>query len=400
MLVARGRRVATWEVMLKSIRLQNWKGHQDTEVPLEKLTVLVGPNGTGKSTVLDAVQQLGAVAAGRTIGQVFTGRHAPTFLRSFGSTGTTSVVLEGVVAGRRFSASTSFAFPPGPLAGGTTQEQVFAKAETEATYSVDGQPPQRSPGGFGSEEPTGLGEDGPVFWRSWVRSAAWYRLNAPVIAAPASSQQSMPAVLFDGRDTAVVLKALKLGYDDRWVTIVERVRRVVENVVSIGVEQIPRDEYAVPSPSSADTKASGEWYRIFFDFKGAKRVPAFAASEGTLVTLALITILSAPNHPNLILLDDIEQGLHPTAQMELVRQLRALLDLEDMRDVQIIATTHSPYILDPLDLDQVCVFALRPDGSAAVKRLSEHPDADRLRGTVTAGELWSSDPEHSWVVGE
>ncbi len=54
-------------------------------------------------------------------------------------------------------------------------------------------------------------------------------------------------------------------------------------------------------------------------------------------------------------------------------------------------------MLDSVDFEQVCVFALRPDGSAAMKRLSEHPDAERLRGKLSAGELWTSDPESKWV---
>jgi predicted ATP-dependent endonuclease of OLD family len=84
--------------------------------------------------------------------------------------------------------------------------------------------------------------------------------------------------------------------------------------------------------------------------------------------------------------------------MEMVRQLGTLLGRDELRDVQVIATTHSPYVLDPVDFDHVCVFASRPDGSAAVKTLAQHPDADRLRGKLTAGELWTSDPESAWVL--
>ncbi len=40
--------------MLTSIHLHSWKAHRDTTVPLGKLTLLVGPNGSGKTTVLEA----------------------------------------------------------------------------------------------------------------------------------------------------------------------------------------------------------------------------------------------------------------------------------------------------------------------------------------------------------
>jgi hypothetical protein len=43
----------------------------------------------------------------------------------------------------------------------------------------------------------------------------------------------------------------------------------------------------------------------------APDVPAHAASEGTLITLALLTALCSPNRPRILLLDDIDQSLHP-----------------------------------------------------------------------------------------
>jgi len=155
-----------------------------------------------------------------------------------------------------------------------------------------------------------------------------------------------------------------------------------------------------PAPSASSTLAepSGEWYRVIFDFEGAPRVPASHASEGTLLALALVTILLGPAAPRIVLLDDIEQGLHPAAQMQLVQSITKLLALDSMRGTQIIATTHSPYILEHLDFDQVRVFAIGPDGASAVKSLASHPDAERVRGAMSAGELWTSDQEAKWVV--
>ena len=99
-----------------------------------------------------------------------------------------------------------------------------------------------------------------------------------------------------------------------------------------------------------------------------------------------------------LLLDDIDQSLHPQAQMELMGELKRLL--ESFPEVQLVATTHSPYILDALDPSDVRVFAPRKDGSVACRSLSEHPQAEKMRGVLTAGQLWSLDPEWRWVVGE
>lgn len=75
------------------------------------------------------------------------------------------------------------------------------------------------------------------------------------------------------------------------------------------------------------------------------------------------------------IVDDFDHALHPRAQMELVRMIKELLALDDFQDTQIIATTHSPYVLDEVDPSSVIAFALRDDGTVAAKPLSEHPDA-------------------------
>jgi len=47
----------------------------------------------------------------------------------------------------------------------------------------------------------------------------------------------------------------------------------------------------------------------------------------------------------------------------------------------------------------VQAFALREDGTVASKRLSEHPEAAKTKGSLTAGQLWSLDRERDWVLG-
>jgi len=48
--------------------------------------------------------------------------------------------------------------------------------------------------------------------------------------------------------------------------------------------------------------------------------------------------------------------------------------------LQIVATSHSPYLIDELNDDEVWVLNLRDDGTAAAACLADHPDAERFRG--------------------
>jgi predicted ATPase len=149
--------------------------------------------------------------------------------------------------------------------------------------------------------------------------------------------------------------------------------------------------------TSGGTRREGEGTRLPWSSRiELKRDDS--AGRGTLLALALLTLLHGSPRSNLVLLDGLDHGLHPDAQRSLVRMIQDALTLEALDDVQVVATTHSPYMLDRMDLDDIQVFTLRPDGTVASKRLAEHPVAENARGAVSAGQLWSMDVEREWVL--
>jgi predicted ATPase len=219
---------------------------------------------------------------------------------------------------------------------------------------------------------------------------ALYRFRADQVAASAYSERPRAAVAVDGALTAVVLAALKLADDEAFDRIESAMRRIVPSLHRVLIKPASVLHSSNPNPVNGS--------KLYFDFQGAKGVPAHHASQGTLVVLALLTVLHHTANPRVILLDDFDHALHPRAQMELVRMIKELLALDEFKETQIIATTHSPYVLDEVSPSNVIAFALRDDGSVASKSLSEHPDAARMRGTLKSGELWTLDGERSWVL--
>lgn len=221
-----------------------------------------------------------------------------------------------------------------------------------------------------------------------VGRVSLYRLASEAVAAPALVFDPGVRIDSQGHNTAAVLAAMKLTSDEAFDRVEEALRGLVPSLERLRVRQ--HSEYTAKGQAVVN--------RLVFDFRGAGGVPAHGASQGTLIVLALLTVLHGPHRPNLILLDDLDHALHPRAQMELVRLVKGLLAMEEFRDVQILATTHSPYVLDELDLSDVHVFALTPDGVVASKCLSEHPEAGASKGMLTPGQLWSLDPEREWVL--
>jgi predicted ATPase len=134
---------------------------------------------------------------------------------------------------------------------------------------------------------------------------------------------------------------------------------------------------------------------LLFDTIGADSLPAKQVSEGTLLVLGLLAALHAPGRPNLVLLDDLDRGLHPKAQKELIALLRGLL--ETNKDLQILATTHSPYLLDCMEPGEVRMTFLGDDGATVCAPLSSHPRFEKWKDEMTPGEMWSLFGEQ-WLV--
>jgi predicted ATPase len=332
---------------ITSVRLQNFKAHRDTMVPLGRLTVLVGPNGSGKTSVLEALRALAAYIG--TPGPMLMGDQTPADVRHRGSSEPSTLTAQGASQGKSWTVVLKFDDPRPSLTATYGKEDVTEE-------------PRRVPYG----------------------TTVLHQFDAAKIAAGAVPEVSLSPVAPDGANTAAVLSSLKVGDDDRFERIQVALRRIVPTVEKIRV----RRERA---PGSVREK-------IHFDLRGAPDLPAQVVSEGTLVALAVLTSICAAPGLQLVLLDDIDHALHPAAQLELVRQMKQLL--EEMPEVQIVATTHSAFILDELDPADVCVFALRADGSVAMKRLSEHPDAGKAKGALSGGQIWTLDPEEKWVVAE
>jgi predicted ATPase len=357
--------------MMTSIRLQNFKAHRDTTVPLGRFTVLVGPNGAGKTSVLEALRALSELRSRRLM-EYFSGarnRKLDDMLRRGAKE-----PIEIEVAGRAGSV-------------GWTLKVTMARV---ASHEIDEEPWSSSVQSTYGTEKSNVMTDDPL--RSTVPSGVLqslgrgvlYRFTARRIARASYSDAKIVSVKYDGSNTAVTLASYKLENEDVFGRIEDTLRRIVPSVERVRLRR----------EMVGDRMGS----KIYIDYRGAPDVPAHAASEGTLMTLALLTVLYSPRRPNLVLLDDIDNSLHPAAQIELVSQLKRLL--KELPETQIVATTHSPYILDELDPRDVQVFALREDGSVATKRLSEHPEAARMKGALTVGQIWSSDHERDWVLTE
>ena len=113
-------------------------------------------------------------------------------------------------------------------------------------------------------------------------------------------------------------------------------------------------------------------------------IPATRLSDGTLRFIALLTILCHPRPPELICIEEPELAMHPDVMPLLADLLRSASER-----AQIIVTTHSPGLVDQFtgDPEAVVVCERGFDGDTQLKRLSSEELKDWL-SEYRLGEMW------------
>lgn len=267
---------------------------------------------------------------------------------------------------------------------------------SEEEYFEDGY--QATP--MKAESPVRFGHKISLSVVNAVGEFSYLKASTASLAASSYSEEIPPRISDDGKGLASTIANLILSDSDNHQALVESLHQIVPLVKNVRVRpaKVARTEKRVISIDGKefpfDEKREMVGHEIVFDTQTIKSLPASSMSDGTLLVLGLLTLLWSSPNSHLILLDDIEAGLHPLAQRQLMQVLK---DFAEKHDRQIILTSHSPYIIDALEPENVWVMDMDKEGVSHTKRLSEHPDAGRALGVLTTGELWDAEGEN-WVI--
>jgi predicted ATPase len=373
--------------MIEKVEFRNFKALRDVSLDLERFTVLVGPNASGKTSVLEGLDYLARAGSTDQVRDVFREGPRPALLTSCGSPGHLSLTclteLGWIHVGESWPAGASFPSPSGGVGRRIVSEEIELGGDSgKAPFEVR------------CEEGLFVGGNklGPV---------RLLRLDVKRLVAPSYSDEATPHMQPDGEGLPSVLAYLASNRPDEFVAIQEALQEVVPIVREMRFPRAPvvrtESEMIKVEGKTFTHRAEREYWgnSIEFDMEGAPRIPAEMVSEGTMLVLGLLTVVMGPDRPQLVLLDDMDRALHPKAQGDLVALLRKLLDQNP--EMQIVATSHSPYLLDHLRPEEVRLTTLKDDGSVACGRLDAHPEFDKWKETMAPGEFWSLVGER-WLV--
>lgn len=331
--------------MIESVQFRNLKTLRDTTLPLGRFTLIVGPNGSGKST---ALQALTAAA-----------RNDLAFDR---------IMSAGVQVNNSTKVEVSMSWWGIPFAN--------ADAVTTITWL-------RNHGmSYRHTYREGLtGHDVAELNReidATMGAIRIYSFDAPSIAASTPLQPQM-AMSSNGRNLAGVLDQLRDRAPERFDALNEEMGR-----------WLPEFERIL-----FDTPSSGERSFLLRTREGQHKIPASELSQGTLIALGILTLAYIPDPPPIVCLEEPDRGIHP----RLLRDVRdAMYRLsypenygEKREPVQVIATSHSPYLLDLYkDHPEEIVIAQKIGQEVKFERLSDRDDLDEILRDAQLGDVWYS----------
>lgn len=364
------------KAFLEKVHIKNYLSLRNVELPLKSLTVLVGPNASGKSNTLRSL---------RLFNNMLRYETPPTtadFIQDRGWAGGADHItceLHAKVKEKPVRYKLEF-------------RDKNKNISIDEELSVSGIKVISVRGGEGKVKD----EDGKniTTYKSnklALRSAGDYG-NKPTTSALAEFIQGWESYDFQ----PVHIQA----NPNRFSPITQDIQESLKlNPYGVNVpdilwdwhEKTPEDFRYVSEALAATTNINIDYHKIDGEFQlclleGYKKpIPLTNASDGTLRLLAYNTLLNQPELPPLIAIEEPERSLHPRALTDMVNVLEQLAER-----TQVIITTHSSQLLDNFKSESlsnslgVLLLRNRPGLGTEVLNLEEiRSKRESLEGWIT-----------------
>jgi predicted ATPase len=321
--------------VIASVAFRNFKALRDAQVNLGPFNLVLGPNGSGKTSLIEALMHL------RTLSQL-----APV-------DASTLPVASAV------GPDLSFGFSP-PFDGIHVRLGCVDDVACDALHV--------SPPGVAAWEQ--LREE-----ISRIRSYVFdHRLMSDTALREASN-----VLRGDGANLAAVIDFMQSSAPAAFAQLSAEIVRLFPEFSRLELQRRPDNHVALALALAG----------------GVGLVDGQNLSQGMLQTIAVLTLSFSPEQPSVICIEEIDRGIHPRMLREIRDALYRLSYPESAGlirpPVQVIATTHSPYLLDLFRDHPEEVIITQKHGSAAqFEKLSDRNDMPALLEEGSLGDLWFS----------
>jgi hypothetical protein len=388
------------------LHVRNFGCVRDATVALTPLTVLVGPNDSGKSMLLRAVE---AVAAASRSNKGWASALGPDWdVREHtfrGSGGTIGVDLAG-----ELQAGGSYEYAV-QVQGDGHEAQLLSERIQVGTISI-----KRGPAGFELTQsaepdpfPLSLKDSIPIVSRKGLASLSSNQLK-PVMESlhPLLSLLSgmrlfvlrpeelrKPALFEDGLRPRLFRTGF--GLPHAYAELLLRRRDLCERIETALREAMPHVKRVDAEPvhlGRSNETMHERGFRIELVTRQGTRVPSRLVSDGVLLFLAYLYMALGPDPASVLMVEEPETGIHPGLLRKLVQLFRDLTTgAHGGSPTQVILTTHSPMLLNLVEPEEIHVVARGDDGATTVTPFTTAPDLGRLLDYQGPGEIWVNEGE-------
>lgn len=169
----------------------------------------------------------------------------------------------------------------------------------------------------------------------------------------------------DGSNLPWVIESLQSSEPGLFSQWIAHLQTALPNVVSVETIERPEDRHR---------------YLVVI-YANNYRAPSWVVSDGTLRMLALTLPAYLPDANGIYLVEEPENGIHPSA-LETVMQ-----SLSHVPQAQVLVASHSQGVLSRTPPSQILCFARTIGGATAIVRGDRHPRLENWQGEVDPGTL-------------
>jgi len=385
--------------MITKFRVKNYKSIAWLDIPLTKIHVIIGRNGSGKTSLLECLYAYSKSTENyKNIAAAFSGVwQGMELVHSGASEGEEYVELSGVLqaelggADRRPPVNYGFAIDFGPF---SPHEDPPVRCNIEMSndiksinpWNVD--PTESTSPGSSSFQRVYRQELGDI--RRRLGDVQLYRFDARQLATPASIDQNRRFRMEpDGFGLATLLDDILGNNPNDFIRLSEIFCEMFPEYERVTVRTDQGYERAYSGGNiTSSTPMAGK--AIYFKTREGGFVRASQASDGAMLFLGFLSLFHTPRPPKLLLIEEPENGIYPKRLAEVIGILKYVTGSTPHPMIpQIILTTHSPYILTDFSPEEVTVMS-RVGSSCIARPLRDAPHIhERLSGgDFYLGELW------------
>ncbi len=326
---------------------KNYGCLKDVDVRLTPLHCFIGPNDSGKSTLLRAVKVLSSYME--------RGSSAKELQAADVSDNDDGLYL--CAESERHFYSISSTPPKGP---DEKYGHVVSDSRGPRVHNVVGR---------GGIQPRALHPIDGQFC-DFLATARLIRLDPQTLATSSSlipDNQPLDFYSEHGAGLAGIYDALMNRDVEGFLEVVARVRKLFPTVSKIQLRN-----------TSTTSK------RLEIELNDGRRVSVDRISTGLLYFLAYSAIPYL-DPCSILLIEEPENGLHPARIAEVMSILR-----EVSKNTQVLIATHSPLVVNELQPEEVSIVTREPEAGTKVTPLVDTPNFEARSKVYALGELWVS----------